>query len=88
MKLTLNGSQTRLSLSLSTGTSTSLSLTEGVAIVAPENIYTGITTVTPSEDEQVLETYRKTMPADVVIEAIPYAEVSNLAGGLTATIGG
>ena len=50
--------------------------------------YEGNYTVTPStENEITLETAQKLMLADVKVEKIPYAEVSNNKGGKTATIG-
>ena len=49
--------------------------------------YRGETEITPKKEEQVLETKNKSMTSDVVVYAIPYAEVSNIAGGTTATIG-
>ena len=49
--------------------------------------YEGAYEVTPRKVEQVLETKDKSMTDNVTVFAIPYAEVSNLGGGLTATIG-
>lgn len=55
---------------------------------APIDQYTGDYIVTPRADEQQeLETARKYMNADVVVLEIPYSEVSNLSGGITAKIG-
>lgn len=46
-------------------------------------------TVTPLVNaETTLNTAGRYLDRDVVVEAIPYAEVSNITGGLTATIGG
>lgn len=42
--------------------------------------------VIPTVDGLELETSGKRMTSDVTIEAIPYAVVSNLSGGLTASI--
>lgn len=51
--------------------------------------YDGAYTVIPSAtDAQTLETAKTYLDADVKIEKIPYAEVSNAAGGTTITIGG
>lgn len=51
--------------------------------------YDGDYTVTPStENEITLETAQKLMRADVKVQKIPYAEVSNDKGGKTVTIGG
>lgn len=45
--------------------------------------YTGEYSVTPSRNEQTLETANKVMTDNVVVVAIPYSEVSNLVGGTT-----
>lgn len=50
--------------------------------------YEGEYEVIPSIEEQVLETNRKYMKDDVTVKEIPYAEVTNLANGITVTIGG
>ena len=45
--------------------------------------------MTPQTDgETTLETAQTYLDRDIVVQAIPYAEVSNIKGGLTATIGG
>ena len=49
--------------------------------------YEGEYTITPSIEEQTMETKNKTMSEDVTILAIPYAEVTNNTGGMTVTIG-
>ena len=49
--------------------------------------YKGSYTVTPAAEEQTLPTEDTLMKQDLVIEAIPYAEVTNNANGLTASIG-
>lgn len=50
--------------------------------------YTGQYSVTPLPNvEQILRTRNKVLKHDVVIEPIPYAEVSNSAGGVTCIIG-
>ena len=57
-------------------------------LLVPENtLYEGSYEVVPSVNSQILPTSQKYMTEDVRIEAIPYAEVSNTAGGSTATIG-
>lgn len=48
--------------------------------------YTGDYTVIPKVYEQTLETKNKSMTDDVTVTAVPYAEVSNPSGGLTANI--
>lgn len=50
-------------------------------------IYDGPYEVTPRVKEQLLNTSNKSMTNDVKIFSIPYATTSNIAGGLTATIG-
>lgn len=49
--------------------------------------YTGEYTVTPSIEEQTLQTQNKMMSNDVVVEEIPYYETSNQYGGYTVIIG-
>jgi hypothetical protein len=50
--------------------------------------YEGTYSVTPSTTEDItLATKQKLLTADVVVEKILYAEVSNNSGGTTATIG-
>jgi hypothetical protein len=49
--------------------------------------YTGSYEVTPRADEQILDTANKIMSDDVTIKEIPYAEVTNPAGGITVIIG-
>lgn len=50
-------------------------------------IYEGSYKVTPSVSNQTLDTANKLMKSDVIIEEIPYAEVTNNSGGKTASIG-
>ena len=51
-------------------------------------LFDGTYTVTPSaEGEVVLAAAQKLMDANVVVEKIPFAEVTNSANGKTATIG-
>ena len=52
------------------------------------DMYGGPYEVTPRIESVVLATRNKTMSNDVTVYEIPYAEVSNPAGGKTATIGG
>lgn len=49
--------------------------------------YSGEYIITPSVEEQTMQTKNRTMTNDVTILAIPYAEVSNSTGGKTVTIG-
>lgn len=50
--------------------------------------YEGEYELTPVWENVTLETKQKSMREDVTMQAIPYAEVDNLAGGKTAIIGG
>ena len=49
--------------------------------------YDGAYTITPRVYEQTMATESKLMERDVSILSIPLTKVSNLKGGLTATIG-
>jgi hypothetical protein len=57
------------------------------ADTAEYEVYDGTYQVTPMVTSQTLDTSNKLMQSDVVIEKIPYAEVSNNSGGKTASIG-
>lgn len=51
-------------------------------------VYVGDYVVIPKvEETQILETQGYSMANDVTIKEIPYFEVSNVAGGMTVTIG-
>lgn len=49
--------------------------------------YTGEYLVTPTGEDQTLPTANKHLLEDVVVQQIPFAEVSNTSGGTTVTIG-
>ena len=49
--------------------------------------YEGSYAITPKASAQMLLTANKYLEQDVQIKKIPYAEVSNIKGGLTITIG-
>lgn len=49
--------------------------------------YSGAYQVVPKVVSQTLATANKLMQANVTVEEIPYAEVSNDSGGKTASIG-
>lgn len=49
--------------------------------------YTGEYVVTPSTEEQTLNTKNRMMSKDVLIEEIPYYETTNQSGGYTVIIG-
>lgn len=57
------------------------------ANTANYDVYEGAYKVIPSVSSQTLETSHKLMQSDVVVEEIPYAEVTNNSGGKTASIG-
>lgn len=59
-----------------------------VIVVGEGEIYDGPYTAEPLEFDQTLRTKGKTMQKDVTFRAVPYSEVSNLGGGMTANIGG
>lgn len=50
--------------------------------------YEGDYELTPVWENVTIETKQKSMQEDVTMQAIPYAEVDNLAGGKTVIIGG
>ena len=57
------------------------------ADVTEYDVYEGAYTITPKSTEQTLKTQNKLMQSNVVVEKIPYAEVSNSTGGKTVSIG-
>lgn len=61
----------------------------GEVYVRTEDVeyYSGDYKVTPTIENQILKTKDKLMVNDFTVNAIPYSEVSNLAGGKTAAIG-
>lgn len=61
-----------------------LTIEEGSGGTLP--YYDGDYNVVPKVTSQVLSTKNKSMRNDVTVEEIPYSEVSNPQGGLTATI--
>lgn len=63
------------------------SLDGGLSIDLAQSPYSGPYEVDPRKVEQILETAHKSMVRDVTVNAISYIEVSNLSGGVTATIG-
>ena len=48
--------------------------------------YDGSYSIIPKVDAQTMATRNKSMIDDVTVEAVPYSEVSNEAGGYTANI--
>lgn len=48
--------------------------------------YSGSYEITPAVEQQIMQTAEKVMREDVTIKEIPYAEVSNPAGGTTVII--
>lgn len=65
-----------------------LKVVDGSWAAAELPVYDGAYSVTPAVSEQTLETAQTFVDADIRIEKIPYSEVSNNSGGMTATIGG
>jgi hypothetical protein len=59
----------------------------GSVVVQEPDYYDGAYDIRPSIDSQTVATKDKTMREDLLIEAIPYAEVTNNANGVTVTIG-
>lgn len=49
--------------------------------------YEGEYSITPKVTSQTLDTQNKLMQSDLVVEKIPYAEVTNVSNGKTVTIG-
>ena len=49
--------------------------------------YEGSYVITPDVDQQVISTNDRHLTEDIIIQPIPYAEVSNDANGYTVTIG-
>lgn len=71
-----------------TGTVASKAELEGtVYIDGGRETYNGDYIVIPKATEQILPTASKVMANDVTVKEIPYAEVSNPAGGVTVIIG-
>ena len=56
-------------------------------IIHTADWYEGSYEVTPHIGGQILPTKEKTMRDDLTVNAIPYAETTNIGGGYTATIG-
>lgn len=75
---------------LLTGTIKSFGKIKGVIALPKETaeLYVGSYNVTPTFDQQILETIDKRMADNVCVESIPYSEVSNDSGGKTINIGG
>lgn len=65
-----------------------LKVVDGEWAAADLPVYEGAYEITPSaENEQTLNTAQTFMDADVVVNKIPYAEVTNTSNGKTVTIG-
>jgi hypothetical protein len=57
-------------------------------VISNLSTYNGEYHITPSVNEDItMETAKKIMKADVMVEKVPYAEVTNIANGKTVTIG-
>lgn len=62
--------------------------TDHVGVEESLPAYSGAYTVTPAPAAQILPTEGRKMTGDVTVLAIPFYEVSNGSGGITAIIGG
>ena len=49
--------------------------------------YIGETDVIPSNEQQTLETEKKVVMKNIIVEAVPYAEVAGISGGRVISIG-
>ena len=58
-----------------------------IVFVGDAERYEGEYEVTPAVEKQTLQTAKKIMKEDITVKEIPYAEVSNPAGGTTVIIG-
>ena len=58
-----------------------------VQVVTDADPYEGEYVITPSTEQKELPAKGKLMVEDVTVEAIPYAEVTNISNGKTVTIG-
>ena len=67
---------------------TTIELQGTVHILKDRETYEGTYNVIPSGKKQTLYTVEKVMKENVVVEKIPYYEVSNDSDGITAIIGG
>lgn len=67
---------------------TSINLVGHISIPGGYKNYEGTYEIRPSIDGDILETKNKLMAKDVVVDPIPYYEVSNEQGGTTVIIGG
>lgn len=74
-----------LEIELNISSGIELTIEEGSGGTLP--YFNGPYNVTPRKVEQTLETKNKSMRDNVTVEEIPYSEVSNPQGGITATIG-
>ena len=72
--------------SLGGSLSSSGSLSARIGNVNFITTYDGIYEITPTADEQTLDTMDKMLTDNVTVHATPYSEVSNIYGGTTVTI--
>ena len=77
------------SASFNSNASFSVGMAEQVVIEIIEGRrYEGDYVVTPTFDDQLLDTKQKVMEDDLLVEQIKVSSVTNLTGGNTITIGG
>lgn len=89
MNLKINFEENLQNIKLQFDESNQFAADFGEVYVTTEDVeyYSGSYQVTPTTEDQVLKTKEKLMLNDLTVCAIPYSEVSNLAGGKTAAIG-
>lgn len=63
-----------------------LKVVEGKWAAEELPVYNGEYSIVPAATEQVLQTTQKMMDANIIIQKVPYNEVTNVANGTTATI--
>ena len=62
-------------------------MTDDVTIEPIGDVYEGDIVIAPSTQDQVLDTDHKYNPNDITVKKIAFAEVDNLSGGTTISIG-
>lgn len=72
---------------LHSGNGLSATITQGPMMISDCPDYEGDYVIRPAIDAQELETKGKRMKTNLLVQEIPYAEVSNTTGGTTVTIG-
>ena len=78
VNVTVTGLSKRINLD--TDSTHAVRTTTGKVIAVEHDLYAGPYTVVPDQSMQVLETDKKNMAANVIVEPIPYYETSNEKG--------